>query len=94
MITLRKKDGTKEKMSWTELGARLWPFGKWCIVWKHVIEGKKDGPNDVKKLTAINSYIMHQSVGSSAMNVIGIKKKGGLFDGTEFRPRTEKSNTV
>lgn len=94
MITLKLEDGTIEKMSWKELGARLWPFGKWCIVWNHVIDGKHNGPKTVKKVDAINSYIIHQSIGKSAMNVVGIKKIGGLFNGTEFKPRTKKEKTI
>jgi len=90
MITLKHKHGTIEKMTLKEFGARLWPFGKWCIVWEHITEGKQPGKNIANKLTVINSFIMLRSAGSTAMKVVGIKKIGGLFDGTEFRPRTKE----
>ena len=85
-MKLRRKDGTRYEMSFTELGARLWPFGKWVIVWKHITEGKQDGPKITNKVTAVKAFQMNQSIGSSAMKCIGIRKVGGRFDGIEYRP--------
>ena len=86
---IKKKNGETYTMTWKEFGARLWPFGKWCIVWHHALDEKDrnmEGPKVTNKVMAINSYIMHQSIGNSAMQVVGIKKVGGLFNGIEFVP--------
>jgi len=93
-MKILRKDGTTHDMTIKEFGARLWPFGKWVIVWNHILDGKKDGPKIVDKLTAVNAYIMHQAVEditrSRAMSVVGIRKVGGWFDGVEYRPAMKK----
>lgn len=81
-------DNKIEEVTLREIGARLWPFGKWKVVWVHVTKGRKLLEKTTTKINAINSFQLNKN--NLALRAAGIKKEGGLFHGIEFRPRTKK----
>jgi len=85
-------NGKVVHITFKELLARLWPWGKWHVVWKHVLDGEHLGKEPVSKKHAVQCYNMHKDFGF--MKVVRIRKEGGLFHGIEYTPRTRKGKAV
>lgn len=86
-------DGKVEKITLKELGARLWPFGEWNIIYYHPTKGEFIDDNyPSSKQTAVAAF--HLWKDKAYRKAVRIKKIGGFFNGIEFRPRTEKQNNI
>lgn len=76
-----------EYITWKELGARLWPFGKWKAIYQHCLDGEKPS-NPVSKVMAVNAY--HAFKDLDYVKTIAIEKCGGKFDGVRYKPSKPK----
>lgn len=85
-------EGKVETISFKEVAARLWPFGKWRVIWKHVLDGEHDGKSTTDKTGAINMF--NQFDYSDYMKIVRIRKEGGFLNGIEYKPRTRKAKDI
>lgn len=79
-------------ITFKEFLARLWPFGKWFLVWKHVIDGEHLSREALAKHDAVQAFYLHKNL--QYMKVVRIKKEGGLFHGIEYTPRTREQKNI
>ena len=82
-------DGKVIKISFKELGARMWPFGKWQLMFNHPVTGEYENFNEpTHKQIAVSCFVIWKD--KPYKQAMRIKKIGGFFNGIEFRPRTER----
>lgn len=80
-------DGKVETITLNEVIARLWPFGKWSVVfWKGSPVAPVPSKRGPKQL-AVSAFLLYRH--SSSLACHGIKKEGGFLDGIEYKPRTK-----
>lgn len=81
-------------ISFKEFCARLWPFGKWTVIWHHHHDGDfDDKAAPVIKEKAVQAFLDYGTacVGSfSFQKTVRIKKVDGFFGGVEYEPRTTR----
>lgn len=90
-ITFEVQEGEIIKITFKELLARLWPFGRWFCVWEHVIDGEHLSKEALTKQDAVKAFQLHSNL--QFMKVVRIRKEGGLFHGTEYKPRIRTRRT-
>lgn len=91
-IPFELEEGEIIHITFKELLARIWPFGKWFVVWKHVIDGEHLSKEAISKSEAIQAFYLHNNL--QFMKVVRIRKQGGIFHGIEYTPRIRRTKEV